>query len=107
MLRRPKLEPHLHRPSNRMLAIVLLALGALVGGGIIAYEALKRPGDVHNQEANEQFEPQQPPPVKKTTKRHPTVNWPIFGLDRARTRYLPVQGVRPPYVKAWRYTNRP
>ena len=90
-----------------MLAIVLLALGAIIGGGIVAYEALKRPGDVHNQEAIEQFEPQKPPPVKKVTKRHPTVNWPFYGYDRARTRYLPVRGMRPPYVKVWRYTNRP
>jgi outer membrane protein assembly factor BamB len=107
MFGRPQLDPHLHRRSNRMLAIVLLALGAIVGGGIIAYEALKRPGDVHNQEAIEQFEPQKPPPVKNVTKRHPTVYWPFFGYDRARTRYLPVQGVRPPYDKIWRYTNRP
>jgi len=108
MFGRPSLEPHLHRRSNRMLAIVLLALGALVGGGIIAYEALKRPGDVHNQEAIEHFvEPTKPPPVKKITKRHPTVNWPFYGLDRSRTRYLPVRGVSPPYEKVWRYTNGP
>jgi outer membrane protein assembly factor BamB len=104
---RPSLEPHLHRRSNRTLAIVLLALGALVGAGLIAYQALKRPGDVHNQQAIEKFEPQkQPRPPKKVSKRQ-TINWPLFGLNPARTRYLPVEGVSPPYEKVWRYTNRP
>jgi outer membrane protein assembly factor BamB len=103
---RPSLEPHLHRRSNRMLAIVLLALGALVGAGLVGYELLKRPGDVHNQEAIERFEPQKQQPPKKVAKSH-TVDWPMFGLNPARTRYLPVQGVRPPFDKIWRYTNRP
>jgi outer membrane protein assembly factor BamB len=90
-----------------MLAVVLLALGAIVGAGIIGYELLKRPGDVHNQEAIERFvEPKEPPPPKKVTGRQ-SINWPIFGFDRARTKYLPVQGVNPPFQKVWRYTERP
>src|SRR3954468_543137 len=104
---RPSLEPHLHRRSNRMLAIVLLALGAIVGAGLVGYELLKRPGDVHNQEAIERFEPQrQPPPPKKTARRR-TGNWPMFALTPARTRSRAIQGVRPPFHKVWRYTNRP
>jgi outer membrane protein assembly factor BamB len=103
----PSLEPHLHRRSNRMLAIVLLALGAIVGVAIIGYQVLKRPGDVHNQEAIEKFEPHKPPAVKKVTKQHPTVNWPFYGYGRSRTKYLPVEGVSPPFEKIWRYTNRP
>ncbi len=106
MPRRPSLEPHLHKRSNRMLAIVLLALGAVLGAGLIGYQLLKRPGDVHNQQAIEQFEPHRPPPVKKVTRRG-TVNWPMFGFDRSRTKYLPVAGVRPPFEKVWRYTERP
>ncbi len=102
----PSLEPHLHRQSNRMLAIVLLALGAIVGAGMIGYQLLKRPADVHNQAAIEQFEPHKPPPPKKVTRRQ-TVNWPFFGYNRARTKYLPVQGVNPPFDKVWRYTERP
>ena len=82
MFGRPQLEPHLHRRSNRMLAIALLALGAIVGGGIIAYEVLKRPADVHNQEAIEQFKPQKPPPVNVP------VSWlPLIAIDPLR---LPV-----------------
>jgi outer membrane protein assembly factor BamB len=88
-----------------MLAIVLLALGA-IGAGVIAYQHLKRPADVHNQQAIEQFEPHKPPPPKKVTGRQ-TINWPFFGFNRARTKYLPVQGIHPPYDKVWRYTERP
>ena len=48
------------------------------------------------------FKPQKPPKPKAKT-----VNWPIFGLNRARTRYLPAKGVKPPFRKLWRYTERP
>ncbi|MDX6605675.1 MAG: hypothetical protein QOD14_215 [Solirubrobacterales bacterium] len=30
-------------------------------------------------------------------------NWPTYGLDAARTRYLPTNRVKPPYKVAWRY----
>ena len=36
-----------------------------------------------------------------------TVNWPMYGLDPQRTRYLPARGIRPPFRKLWRYTERP
>lgn len=81
-----------------------LAVGAvaIVVGAFVAYEALKRPADVHNQEAIERFQPQKP---KKQEAK--TVNWPVFGYDPARTRYLPAKGIKPPFDKLWRYTNRP
>ncbi|HEY1855212.1 MAG TPA: PQQ-binding-like beta-propeller repeat protein [Solirubrobacterales bacterium] len=106
-MQRPSLEPHLHRRSNRMLAIVLLAVGAVVCAGLIGYELLKRPADVHNQQAIEQFKPPlEPPPEKRATPRT-TINWPMFGYDRSRTKYLPVAGVSPPFRKVWRYTEHP
>ncbi len=77
-------------------AVVLLS----VAGVAIAYQALKRPGDVHN--PNAVFRPEKP---KKQIRR--TVAWPLYGYDRARTRYLPVKGVRPPFEDVWRYTDRP
>lgn len=104
MLGKHSLEPHLWHRSNRRLAIVLLALGLVIGAGIVAYEVLKRPGDVHNQEAIESFQPEkssQPPPKPKT------VNWPIFGLNPARTRYLPAKGVKPPFKLLWHYSEKP
>ncbi|MFN8216056.1 MAG: PQQ-binding-like beta-propeller repeat protein [Solirubrobacterales bacterium] len=94
----------LHR--NRTLAIVLLALGIAVGAGIAGYELLKRPGDVHNQEAIRRFHPEQPK-EPKPPREGKTVNWPIYGLNPARDRYLPARGVKPPFRKLWRHTQRP
>ena len=88
--------------ERRRLAVGLLVAGAvaIAGAGILAYELLKRPADVHNPDAA--FVPQKPPKPKAKT-----VNWPIFGLNPARTRYLPAKGVKPPFRKLWRYTERP
>src|SRR6266516_4516065 len=81
-------------------ALVLLALAGLGLGGWLAYEALRRPPDVQN--ANAPFQkpkPQQPRIVR--------TNWPIFGYNRARTRYLPAKGVKPPFRKVWDYSRKP
>ncbi len=88
--------------SRRGLAIGLIASGvfAIAAAGVLGYELLKRPPDVHNPDAT--FKPQKPPKPKAKT-----VNWPIFGLNPARTRYLAVKGVKPPFRKLWRYTERP
>jgi outer membrane protein assembly factor BamB len=91
----------LWRERRRLvLAICVGVLALFVIGGLIAYEALKRPPDVHNPDAT--FEPEKP---KK--QRVKTVSWPMYGYDRARTRYLPAKGVKPPFRKIWRYTDRP
>jgi outer membrane protein assembly factor BamB len=82
------------------LAVGAAALVLLVGGGVLAYELLKRPADVHNPNAT--FKPQKPPRPKART-----VNWPMFGLNPARTRYLPARGVKPPYKLIWHYSAKP
>ncbi len=87
--------------QNRWLAIGILAFALIFSAGAVGYELLKRPADVHNPDAI--FKPQKPP----KPKRAKTVNWPMFGLNPARTRYLPVNGIKPPFDKLWRYTNRP
>lgn len=89
-----------HRPWA--LGMIVGALIAVVGI-VIAYQVLKRPADVHNQEAIEHFKPKKPPPPKEPK----TVNWPIYGFNNARTRYLPVKGIKPPFDKLWRFTDRP
>lgn len=81
---------------------VRIALGAgvgaaLVGAIVIGYLVLKRPADVHNPEAA--FEPKQE--VKKK-QREETTNWPLYGLNRARTRYL-AAGVKPPFRQKWAF----
>jgi outer membrane protein assembly factor BamB len=89
--------------ERRTWALVLIAAVVLaIFGAVIAYEELKRPADVHNESV--EFEPTKP---KAPPARAKTVNWPLFGRDRARTRYLPARGVAPPFRKLWRYTDRP
>jgi len=83
-----------------VVGLLVAGAVAIVGAGILAYELLKRPADVHN--PNAAFVPQKPPKPKAKT-----VNWPIFGLNPARTRYLPAKGVKPPYRLLWHYTERP
>jgi outer membrane protein assembly factor BamB len=40
-------------------------------------------------------------PASRPAQR--TSDWPTYGFDRARTRYLPTDRVRPPYKLAWSY----
>jgi outer membrane protein assembly factor BamB len=97
-------HPHKLWREHRSWAIGLIVGGlVVVAGAVIAYQELKRPGDVHNQEAIEQFKPEKPPPPKQPK----TVNWPVYGFNNARTRYLPVKGIKPPFDKLWRFTDRP
>jgi len=87
--------------ERRRLAIALAAgVVAVAVAVVVGYELLKRPPDVHNVDVA--FKPEKP---RKPKAR--TVNWPRFGYDLARTRYLPAKGVKPPYRLLWRYTNRP
>ena len=73
-------------------------LWGAIGGGVLlvavaafgAYQLLKRPDDISR---GADF------PLNKE-KRHKvvkTTNWPMFGFDRARTRYLPAKRVKPPF----------
>lgn len=82
---------------------IALAVGALAvaAGAVAGYELLKRPPDVHN--ASVAFKPPKPPKPKEAK----TVNWPLFGYNLARTRYLPAKGVKPPYRVIWHYVERP
>ena len=83
--------------------MALLALGILFSAAIVGYQLLKRPADVHNAEAIRHFKPQKPPPPKEPK----TVNWPVYGFNPSRTKYLPVKGIKPPFDKLWRFTERP
>jgi glucose dehydrogenase len=87
--------------ERRPLAIALLAGAvAVAAGGVAGYEVLKRPPDVQNVDVT--FKPEKP---KKQRVR--SVNWPRFGYDLARSRYLPAKGIKPPYRLLWRYNDKP
>ena len=92
------------RVAFAVIALVVLAVAAVVVG----YEVLKRPADVHNEAAIRHFKPEEPKEAPKPVHGRPkTVNWPMYGLNPQRSRYLPARGVKPPFRKLWRYTERP
>ena len=93
-------EHLLHR--NRWVGVALLAAALIFSAAAVGYELLKRPADVHNPDAI--FVPQKPKAPPKEAK---TVNWPMYGLNPARTRYLPARGIKPPFRKLWRYKDKP
>jgi outer membrane protein assembly factor BamB len=97
--RHPRVLWREHRAATVAVLATVAALG--LAGIALAYQLLKRPPDVHNT-AVPFVKPRKPPKPKAKA-----ANWPIFGLNRARTRYLPAKGVKPPYRKLWRYTARP
>jgi outer membrane protein assembly factor BamB len=90
----------LRRNPIRTAAIVWVSLLVLGIGAFLIYRAVRRPPDVHN--PNAVFKP-------KETKVHriKTVNWPFYAFDRARTRYLPAKGIKPPFKRLWKYGGRP
>jgi outer membrane protein assembly factor BamB len=90
----------LWREHRRLTIALVLGAIACAAGIVVGYELLKRPPDVHNPHVA--FKPQKPPKPKAKT-----VNWPMFGLNPARTRYLPAKGVKPPFRRLWHYTERP
>src|SRR6478609_3578532 len=102
-LERLRREPKKFLWGEHRRLTIGLAVGAvlLLAGIAVGYELLKRPPDVHN--VNVAFKPQKPPKPPKAK----TVNWPMFGLNPARTRYLPAKGVKPPFRLLWHYTERP
>jgi outer membrane protein assembly factor BamB len=98
LLRDPK---RMWREHRRLAIALAVGVSAALIGLFVAFELLKRPPDVHNDTAT--FKPAKP----KRPPRAKTVNWPLFGYDRARTRYLPAKGVKPPYRLLWHFTDKP
>src|ERR671910_781878 len=76
-------------PRRRLITVGVATL-AVAGAGVAAYEILKRPGDISNPDATFVETPEK----KKVVK---TVNWPIYGYDDERTRYLASKRVKPPF----------
>jgi outer membrane protein assembly factor BamB len=69
-------------------------------GGLIAYLILKRPEDKSCPD---------PCTLETTTQAAPVlqpVNWPLYGLNPERTRYLDAPRVKPPYSTKWTFKGR-
>lgn len=106
---RPEKTPW-YRQRGKVLPIGAIALAVVAAIALIAFNELKRPDDVSN--PNVPFEE----PVKeqkgkqKKGEQKPkdrTVNWPTFRLNPQRTGYLPVNGIRPPFKRVWKYGDQP
>jgi outer membrane protein assembly factor BamB len=69
---------------------VLLTAAAV----LVAYLVLKRPGDVSNPDAP--FEVEEAKEVR-------TENWPLYGFNPERTRYLPAKKLKPPFKVTWKF----
>ena len=83
---------------RRRLTVVGVLVALCAAGGLIAYLSLKRPGDVLNEDA--EFVP----PKHQRHQKPETTNWPIYGYDRERTRYLPANDVKPPFAeRLWKF----
>jgi outer membrane protein assembly factor BamB len=80
-------------------------LGAVAGVAAIAialagYLILKRPSDKSCPD---------PCTIETTTNAGPvtkTVDWPFYGRDKERTRYLDAPDVKPPFATRWRFKGR-
>ena len=75
--------------------VVLVAAGA---AGLGAYLILRRPADVSN--PNAKFVKRRAPHPKPKPKAK-LANWPEYGLDDQRTRYLPARNIHPPFHHGW------
>jgi outer membrane protein assembly factor BamB len=83
-----------HRWAVAVAVLVLIGIGA-----IVAYQDLRRPPDVLNEDVG--FS------AKEAKQQAKTVNWPLYGYDRRRTRYLPAKGIKPPFKEIWDYVDKP
>ena len=80
---------------RRRVITVLVAAVAVGGLGVLAYELLKRPPDVVNE--NVDFASKEQPKPKQKRPKDTTFDWPTYGFNDARTRYVPSDKVKPPF----------
>jgi outer membrane protein assembly factor BamB len=88
--------------KNHRLATIAGTAGVLaVVIAVAGYLILKRPEDKSCPE---------PCTIETTVDTAPpvtsAVNWPLYGLNEERTRYLDAPDVKPPYVARWTYKGR-
>jgi outer membrane protein assembly factor BamB len=98
MTRLPRIPAAWREPGHLLILAAISFVG--FGGAVAAYEVLKRESDRSC-----------PPPCTLERQKEAThaeevktVNWPFYGYDSQRTRYLPTKRVRPPYdASVWSF----
>ncbi len=86
------------------LGIVVVIMTATVGG-VALYLLSAEQDDLVNADVPFVETPERPPPPtpRATADRPADFNWPVYGFDKARTRYLPLnQELRPPFAERWK-----
>ena len=85
-----------------VLLSVTIVLALTVVMAALAF--FDRPADISNPDVA--FKAKKERAVKEAkAPRNRTVDWPIYGYDRARTKFLDAQKVRPPFRKLWKYNQ--
>jgi outer membrane protein assembly factor BamB len=84
--------------QNHRAAILVGAAVLVAGAALAGYLALKRPGDVSNEDATFVSGAQQQPVLG-------VADWPVYGLNPERRRYL-AAAIKPPYKVAWTINGR-
>ena len=86
--------------ANHRIATLAVAGVAIVAiAGVAGYLALKRPADVSNEDATFDVADQGKEVLGQA-------NWPFYGMNQERTRYLAAEGLKPPFKVAWRINAR-
>ncbi len=85
-----------------------LLLGIAVAGlcltvAFAGYALVKRPSDISNPDAAFKTGSLGKKPEPEPESKDRSVDWPRFGYDLARTKFLNTPKVRPPYRKLWKY----
>ena len=86
--------------AERVVAgAALLALGSCVVFAALALGG--RPGDISNPDA--EFKAEKGPGKAIKPPKDKTIDWPRFGYDPGRSKFLDAQRIRPPFAKVWKY----
>lgn len=83
---------------------IVIALAVIAAAAVAVYFAfIKAPGNVShpNVEFHAPKAPPPAPPAPEHHKRDTGYDWPLYGYDLGRTRYLPGVKLKPPFVRAW------
>lgn len=98
-----KLWPIVSKWSRGQQAAAAAGVVVVIAGAAFGiYKALERPDDVYN--ANVGFE--EKPDKKRPKKVVKKVDWPVYGYDDSRTRFLDTDKVNPPYHAAdWSFVG--
>jgi len=88
--------------AERVVVIgATLALAATVA--LAAVGLLKREGDIYNPDAAFDAGKGAGKSNKPPTPKDRTIDWPRFGYDVGRSKFLDAQSVKPPFRKVWKY----